>query len=160
MQIDTALLTYLADELGPYKDDLDTFWDTMDGETGIIDVVGKIIEGLVEADANEDAVNAIIARYNGRKSAIQGRRDSLKRALKRVMLATGQPTIPHPIATVSLRKGTTSVVIEDEKEIPSQLCKVTVTPDKTEIKKQLKSGVEIDGARLVTGPQTVNIRMK
>ena len=59
-----------------------------------------------------------------------------------------------------MRKGTESVAITNEKEIPTQLCKVTSTPDKTEIKKQLKAGVQIEGAELVTGPQTISIRMK
>ena len=68
--------------------------------------------------------------------------------------------IPHPLATVSLRNGIQSVVIRDEKIIPTQLCKTTVTPDKAEIKKQLKAGVEIDGAELVTGQQTISVRMK
>ena len=53
-----------------------------------------------------------------------------------------------------------SVVIHDEKAIPTQLCKTTVTPDKAEIKKQLKAGVEIDGAYLFTGEQTISVRMK
>ena len=75
-------------------------------------------------------------------------------------LCTEQSKIPHELATVSLRKGTESVSIIDEKEIPSQLCKVSITPDKTEIKKQLKAGIKIDGAELVTGAQTVSIRMK
>ena len=45
-------------------------------------------------------------------------------------------------------------------EIPTQLTKVSITPDKTEIKKQLKAGIKIDGAELVTGAQTISIRTK
>ena len=80
--------------------------------------------------------------------------------LKTIMLCANEKKIPHPLATISLRNGMESVVIRNEKEIPSQLCKVTSTPDKTEIKKQLKAGVQIEGAELVTGPQTVSVRMK
>jgi hypothetical protein len=76
------------------------------------------------------------------------------------MLCANQTKIPHALATISLRKGTESVNIINPNEIPTQLTKVSITPDKTEIKKQLKAGIKIDGAELVTGAQTISIRTK
>jgi len=51
-------------------------------------------------------------------------------------------------------------MITNPEEIPSQLCKVTRTPDKAEIKKQLLAGEKIEGASLETGPSTISVRMK
>jgi hypothetical protein len=48
----------------------------------------------------------------------------------------------------------------DENAIPTQLCKITKTPDKTAIKKLLEAGENIEGAELSRGPLTVSVRMK
>ena len=160
MRIDSLLIQELSDQLAEYKDELDLFWDTLDGETDVLDIVGSILQEIVQAQADETACKVQADIYANRASIHKSRQDSLKDSLKTVLLLTDQNKIPHTFGTVSLREGTESVVIHNEKEIPSQLCKVTVTPDKAEIKKQLKAGVQIDGAELVTGPQTISIRMK
>ena len=156
----TLLISELSEQLEEYKDDLELFWDTLDGETDVMDIVGGVLEQIIKAQADEVAAKYQADIYKGIADKHKSRGDSLKKSLKSVLMLTGQTKIPHSLGTVSLRQGTESVVIHNEKEIPSQLCKVTVTPDKTEIKKQLKAGVQIDGAELVTGPQTISIRMK
>jgi hypothetical protein len=45
-------------------------------------------------------------------------------------------------------------------EVPSQLCKTTVTPDKAAIKKQLEAGEAVPGAALVMGAPSISIRVK
>lgn len=157
---DPRILTMLTEELQDYADDLDTFWDTLDGETDILDVVGHTLEALIVAEEDEKACRAKAQRFTQLADKHKSTQLGLKKFLHNIMKLTNQKKIPHQNGTVSLRQGAQSVVIHNEKEIPSQLCKVTVTPDKTEIKKQLKAGVHIDGAELVTGPETISIRMK
>jgi len=160
MRVNTLLITSIAEELAPYKDDQDAFWDTLDAETDVLDLVGQVLKELSDAEAGMIACQEMVKRYNERKSLMDLRKVRLNKILKTVMLCCDETKIPHPLATVSLRNGMQSVVIKDEKAIPTQLCKTTVTPDKAEIKKQLKAGVEIDGAELVTGQQTISVRMK
>lgn len=160
MRIDTATLTYLTEILSEHSDDLETFWDTLDGETDIMDMVGSAIQDLVTAEADEAKLDLMIQKYTQRRDAVRARQRSLKTALKSIMVATNQNKIPHTLGTVSLREGAQSVVIEDEREIPSQLCKTTIIPDKATIKKLLTQGETISGAVLVRGPQSVSIRMK
>lgn len=160
MRLDTNLITYISEQLEDYRDDLDAFWDTLDGETDIMDAVGQIIQSIVETDAAETAIQEMIDRYTQRKSGIRSRREALQRTLKSICLMTGQTKIPHPLGTVSLREGSKSVHITDLDAIPSQLCKITKTPDKTAIKKQIEAGETIEGAEIVVGPQTVSLRMK
>ena len=160
MQIDSRLITMVSEYLADYADDLETFWDTLDGETDVLDCVGTILEKVNETERQIEAVTSRIEKYTARKNGLKQRTNALKNTLHKVLLMTNQKKIPHAIATVSLRNGIESVIIHNKEEIPSQLCKVTVSPDKEEIKKQLKAGVKIDGAELVTGTQTVSIRMK
>ncbi len=154
------MLTYMAERLAPYSEELELFWDTLDGETDVMDVVSNVLTQISEADAGMIACHEMAKKYSERRSLFDARKVRLNQMLKTILLCANQSKIPHPLGTVSLRKGTESVVITNEKEIPSQLCKTTVTPDKAEIKKQLQAGVQIDGAELVTGPQTISVRMK
>lgn len=160
MRLDTQLITYISEQLTDYRDDLDAFWDTLDGETDVMDAVGQIIQGMIEADAALTSVQEIMDRYAQRQSAIRSRKEALQRTLKSICLMTGQTKIPHPLGTVSLREGSKSVHITDLDAIPSQLCKITKTPDKTAIKKQIEAGETIDGAEIVIGPQTISVRIK
>lgn len=160
MRIDAALITQIATELEPYREDVDAFWDTLDGETDIMELVGKTIEAIVETDAQDDAVSAIIERYQSRRSAIAARKGALMQNLKTILLATGEQKLPHALGTVYTRKGSTSVTITDLEAIPTQLCRITRTPDKAAIKKLLDAGEKIDGAELTTGPDNVSLRMK
>lgn len=160
MQIDTPTLTYISEILEDYRDDLDTFWDTLDGETNIMDQVGAILLSMNEAKASAQANKELAEMYSARKTMMEERHKSLAKALKTIMLSTGQTKIPHALGTVSLRPGVQSVVIDDETKLPSQLFKVTRTPDKSAIKAALQEGNEIEGATLVTGSQSVSVRMK
>ena len=160
MRLNSSMLTYMAEELAPYSEELEVFWDTLDGETDVMDLVSSVLTQISDAEAGMIACHEMAKRYSERRSTLDARKVRLNKMLKTIMLCANQSKIPHPLGTVSLRKGTESVAITNEKEIPSQLCKTTVTPDKTEIKKQLKAGVQIDGAELVTGPLTISIRMK
>lgn len=159
-KVDTALLTALSELLAPYSDDEQTFWDTLEGECDVMDVAGELIKETAEIDAQIVAVNALIETYRARKTRLEGRKEAAKKGLLMILKATDQAKIPHALGTVSLRAGSKSVVIHDEKEIPTQLCKTTIVPDKAAIKKQLEAGETIDGAELVTGPDTVSIRIK
>lgn len=160
MRLNTSMLTHMAESLEPYKDDLELFWDTLDGETDVMDLVGKTLSEISEAEAGMIACQEMAKRYSDRRSLLDDRKVRLNKMLKTIMLCADESKIPHPLATVSLRNGVDSVVIRNPDAIPTQLCKTTIVPDKVEIKKQLKAGVEIEGAELITGPSTVSVRMK
>ena len=44
MLLNKELIERIAEELAPYADDIDVFWDTLDGETDVMDVVGTLLE--------------------------------------------------------------------------------------------------------------------
>lgn len=157
---DIGLLTYLGETLAEYADDEQTFWDTMDGETDIMDVVRELLDEDAKCKANCDYIKNHIQELKNRQARFEARANSVRKALKSIMLATGQEKIPHPLATITLRAGTQSVNITDEKEVPTQLTKTVTSPDKAAIKRLLMAGEQIDGAELVTGPKTVSIRTR
>jgi len=158
MKIDFALLQELSEE---FKElDAEWFWDTLDGETDILDVVNAILKNKFQNAAGIKMNLNLAAEYKARAYDLETRDRSYNNQLMKIMEMTKQTKILSPLATVSKRKGVESIVITDEEKIPSQLCNVVTSPDKSAIKRLLQQGEMIDGAELTRGSETVSIRRK
>lgn len=140
--------------------DAETFWDTLDGETDVIDIVGKLLERRAEATTKADAVKAFVAELKEREARLRKRDTSIRVVLGNVLDASGQTKLEHALATVSRTKARENVEITDETAIPSQLCKIEKKPDRAAIKKQLDAGETVPGAALKLGAPGLTIRVK
>ncbi len=139
MRLDLATIEQVAEMLRDYIDDETLYWDTLDGETDVMDVVEYLICEAVEADHHAAAAKEMSKVFADRASRLQMKRRAVNDAIMAVMEATGQDKIPHALATISKRKGRASVTIINEKEIPTQLTKTVRTADKTAIQKTTRS---------------------
>lgn len=163
MKIDTAYINRIADDIKlTLGDDFDqeTFLDTLDGETDVMDVIGWLIQQRGEAQTFAAACKQHAAEYTERQKRLEVKAKKMASTIGDILDATEQTKITHPLATVSRTKGRQRVVISDESAVPSQLCVTTVKPDSAAIKKQLEAGEEVPGAELVTGDKGVTIRVK
>jgi hypothetical protein len=158
MKIDFALLQELSEE---FKElDAEWFWDTLDGETDILDVVNAILKNKFQNAAGIKMNLDLAAEYKARAYDLETRDKSYNNQLMKIMEMTKQTKILSPLATVSKRKGVESIIITDEEKIPTQLCNVVTSPDKSAIKRLLQQGEIIDGAELTRGSKTISIRRK
>lgn len=154
-QVSAALTEELGDDF-----DAETFFDTLDGETDFMDIVGQLVQRRVEA-TNFEAANKTIAKtYTDRAVAMSARSKAITKALGRLLDATGQQKVTHPLATVSRTKPRVTASITDESQIPTQLTVTTTRPDFGAIKKQLDAGEIVPGAELVAGEPGLTVRMK
>lgn len=160
MRIDRYKLEALAAALEPYKEDEELFWDTLDGETHVIDYITKQMKSMLDADAQIAGAKSILEIYVDRIKAAEARKAKIKDVLKTICEITGEKKIPHPLGTISMRQGGTSVQINNLEEVPTQLCQITKRPDKTAIKKLLEAGEQIGGVELVQAPDGISIRIK
>lgn len=121
--------------------------------TAVLMVIGNF-------QADVDAIDAQIDRLTLRKKTMQNQRDRLRDYLLTNMEASGITKIECPYFTASIRKGSESVEILNEDQIPDEFMKtkVTVTADKKAIADAIKSGVEVAGAVLARGKNTIMIR--
>jgi hypothetical protein len=88
------------------------------------------------------------------------RADAHRAAQKLVMEAIGLRKIERPLATLSMRNGPASVSIYDAEAVPTQLCRITRSPDKTAIRAQIEAGEAVPGAELTPGKGTLSVRVK
>lgn len=161
-RIDLSLIERIAAELAPYRDDEETYLDTLDGETDALDILDRALACEMSDRALVDAIKAQIEALGTRAARIGNRADAHRRVQKQVMQAIGLRKVERPLATLSLRAGSVSVKITDETAIPSQLCTVkTITsPDKAAIRAQIEAGETVPGAELVRGDDTLSVRIK
>jgi len=152
-QVSAQLRDMLGDDY-----DAETFWDSLDGETDAMDIIGRLIRERVEADALSTAEKDVAATYTARQRRHEARSRAVNAALGAVLDATGETKVAHPNGTVSRTKARQRVDIEDSDAIPSQLCKRV--PDSAAVKKQLEAGEDVPGARLTLGEPGVSLRIK
>tara|TARA_R110000851_G_scaffold29650_4_gene81456 strand:+ start:177 stop:653 length:477 start_codon:yes stop_codon:yes gene_type:complete len=158
MRIDFALLDEISEDL---KDvEAEFFWDTLDGETDVLDVVNAILKNKFDNIAHINMNVDIANEYKSRAHALETKDMVFNKQLMKILNVTKQSKILAALATVSRRKGMESLAITDEAKIPSQLCNVVTSPDKSAIKKLLQQGETIDGAELTRGSETISIRRK
>lgn len=158
MKLDFSLLQTLSEELKEV--DAEFFWDTIDGETDVLDVVNAILKNKFQNAAGIRMNQDLAAEYKARAYDLETRDKSYNNQLMKIMEMTKQTKILSPFATVSKRKGVDKIVITDEEKIPTQLCNVVTSPDKSAIKRLLQQGEMIDGAELTRGSETISIRRK
>lgn len=102
--------------------------------------------------ADIEKVNTEIARLTKMKKRLENRVNSLKSYI----LQYGCP-VKDVAVEIKFNKGRESVEIEKGVDLPEEYRKVSWTPNKTEIGKALKDGVEIPGCKLIRKP-TVTVK--
>jgi hypothetical protein len=111
------------------------------------------LEGQVTAC--ENLVDEILASIKSYDSKIR----AYKTYLSFCLSASGQDKLQGNAFKIGTRKGSASVLINDEKKIPFQFLKTKTetTIDKKGIADLLKAGEKVDGAELVYGESTISI---
>lgn len=149
-----------------YKKALDHLFDDEEPTRLIIDEIQESFENKVincvkylkNLEAEQMAIKREIDSMNDRYRAISKKVDSLSDYIAMNINETGLiDAIKCPEFTVKLQSNPVSVEIYDDSMIPDayKVIKETITFNKDLIKKDIKEGFDINGARLVTRKRLV-----
>ena len=100
-------------------------------------------------DADIDAIDAEIKRLTALKKSATGAKTRLTDTLAYAMKAFGYDKLDLGLHKLSFRTST-AVNITDEVRIPNQYIKVETKIDKESLRRDLKAGLVVEGAELVT----------
>ena len=144
-------------------EDLDdqTMLDTLESIEGDFLAKGQNVAAYFQnLDADANALKEAESRISARRKAIENKSNSLKEYLLRNMQALGITKIECPEFSITLRKPSEIIEVYDESAVPDvyKVSEITTTTSKTLIKRQLKNGVEVPGARISTGKQSLIIK--
>ena len=135
--------------------------DTLNGLEGDIQVKADgLLAYVTNLGADVDAIDREVKRLQARKTAIVNRQESLRDYLRFNMEQSGIDKITCPLFTITLRKASDVCVIESEDLIPDMFKEEVVTTeiDKMAIKRHLKDGMDVPGARLEPGKRGLVIK--
>jgi hypothetical protein len=105
---------------------------------------------IANYQSEADQIDAEIKRLKAMKESRDKKVTWLTESLKKAMLVSGIEKIESPLFKISLRRSeAVEVEIPEALPIDWQVKKVTITADKLAIKKAIKEGYSITGARLV-----------
>lgn len=144
--------------------------ETHDAETGEVfsldDIEGEFVDKIaacafVRTDylAMAAAAKDAARKMSERAARLTARADRISAMVQECMAHAGKNKVTTPCATVSVRKGSTSVVVDDADALPDSMVVIKRAPDKTAIKKALSSGGDVPGAHLAAGPDGLTWRM-
>lgn len=142
------------------EDDWQLYQDCLDGESGdAMHIVERIIEASIEADTMADAAKLRKLDIAERQARFEKRRDTLRGVAQSVLEALNLRRLERPTYTASLRTMPAPLIV-DEQMLPEQWFRVKREPLRAEIRKELASGGEIDGALLGNASTGISIRTK
>lgn len=144
----------MADELddGTLKDTLDSIEEVFDEK------VENIAKSIKEIEGQADMVKAEKDRLTKREKTMRNNAKSMKIYIQEQMEAIGKRKVQGELLTVAIQKNAPSVRIESEQYIPEGFyVPQPLKLDKTQLKDELKNGLEIAGVELV---QTESVRIR
>lgn len=124
-------------------------------EEELYEMLTKKSDGIIRYFKNEESTIKSIKEETDRLTALRKRKEKklegFKNYIETNMLKIGTKKIETGLGNISIRKSVQTVVNEDVIEFDERFAKKveTIKYDKTEIKKLLSEGVEIEGASLV-----------
>lgn len=124
--------------------------DTLEG-MGVEGKLEDYVYIIKQLAADAEMCKAETERLKAKKQQAEKGADRLKAAILGYMTATGKAKERAGMFSLSVRKNEAVQVDDMNKLAPEYIrTKTTTEPDKTAIKKAIKSGADVDGAALVT----------
>lgn len=155
----------LLDQLRETGDDQDEelVAGTIEGETSLVEAIESALAQIDECDVLITGLKAKEEAFEARRHQIGKRKDRLTALIEQAMVATDQPTLRLPTATLTLAKRQPSVVIANEADIPARFWIEQERPAPKLDKKALKEALAtetIPGAALDNGSVSLTVRRK
>jgi len=135
--------------------------DMLEGSTDLHEMATVIVNSISDARALFEGTDARLDELKARKARFKARIEFLRTMLLRIMQFAEVKKIELPVATISQRSGqpqiTGDVSIDN---LPMDLCKVTVEPDRVKIREALLAYRDLPGISLSNAPPTLAIHVK
>lgn len=139
-------------------DDADLLADTLEGQTDFARVMDLLAQSAIEARALSDGLATVIGTFKSRQQRYDKKAAAMRNMALVLLQAAELSNLVTPSATLTIRNGGRSVVVDDVNALPQGFTETTVSPRKAEIKKALEAGEDVPGAHLETGDDSISIR--
>lgn len=156
MQV-AAIVTMLRDELG--EDDDRLLLDTLEGETDLFELVGKLLGEIENEEGAIAALKAQVEDRAARKLRAEQRKESHRSAILALMEAARQDKMTLPEATISVREIAPKPIFPNIDLVPDEFCKFDRKLDREKLKSVDPSNLP-SWATMDNGGTSLTIRRK
>lgn len=131
-------------------------------EGDVREILGRLLHATQHASAMADAADAMLDHLKARRDRYRAREQAMRGTMFAILEAMDERRFELPHGTLSIKAGTSSVVITDEAALSDRFVEVVTTrkPLKAEIKTALNDGEVVDGAMMSNGFPTLTVRSK
>lgn len=150
----------LADKLADLDMPPDAISDTLEGSDEQMALEDKaqgyeLVARNIEATL--PAIDAEIRRLQALKKAIAARSDALRARVLDTMQELGIERVTCPLFELRIQRNPPALDVYDESMVPAEYWRAVPTLDKAALKDAIKSGADVQGARLMQG---VSLRVR
>ena len=139
--------------------DEQTLADTVEGLTDVHEILAAIVRSALVDEALVNGLKGRIAEMQGRLDRLQDCANKRRQIAKEVMIELDLKKITAPDFTVSIRPGMPSLLVIDEKAVPSIYWQpVAPKLKRQELLSELKQGSEITGVTLSNPEPVLSVR--
>ena len=150
----------LRANLASLTDDEEAVRDTVEGELSLRELIGKVAAEIGEGASSIEAISNFVTRLEGRKKRMKDGIEFKRTLICNAMEQAGIKSLETEAGVVTVKAVAPSLMVTDESKIPSQFwVSKEPTLDKAALKKALAEKVDIAGAELSNGGQTIQIRI-
>lgn len=140
-----------------YPDDVNLLADTLEGETELYEIVGKLLGKIEDANGDVNALKDQIANRTERKGRAEGRIKAIRETICQLMDVARLDKLTLPEATLSRRIVAPKTIVQNADLVPDEYCTFTRKPDMAAIK---AANENVAGTALDNGGVSLTVRMK
>lgn len=134
----------------------DTLHESLDAIEGVLVDKGKDVAAFIRnLEVEAEAIKYAEYQMSARRKSLENRIKGIRNYLLTNMLQAGIEKIECPLFKVSVCNNPPSVIVDDEKLIPSEYMRQPEppppSPDKKKILEDIKQGVIVDGCHIEQG---------
>lgn len=152
-------LNKAAEILALVGDDDETLLaDSLEGETGLFELLDHFLARLAEEEGMEEAILGRMDLLKDRVLASRGVQERLRSALQACLEAGGLKTIRRPEGTLTLSQKKPGILAVDEAQLPERFFKVKREVSRSAINDALRDGEAVPGVTLSNGGVGLTVR--
>ena len=132
--------------------------EILSNETDIYALMDWAMRKEAELDVQITAMKELSSLYKEREKTITKRNNKMRELLMAMMVAAKEKSYKGTFGTVTVKPTPPKVIITDESKLTGEYLIVKETPDKKAIKAAFDDKINVEGAILSNGGETIAIR--
>lgn len=131
-----------------------------DGQTSLLEFLDALLEADLVDEGLIDGLKRSKDTLSVRLSRLEERRASRRAILEQALFLLDRKSLERPTGTLTLAERPTSLIIEEEAQIPARFFDLKPVLNRRLAKEALEAGEDVPGARLAVGQITLTLRRR